>query len=109
MILLCATAENKPRRGQNLKGISGRRGEGERRGEAHESHGAAKFHAFLYPLAELGDTTGSSRCLCQPLLSAGASPREELSSKAESQDTWGNLSPEGSVGLPALQSRLDNS
>lgn len=109
MILPCAMAESKTRRGQNLKGTSGRRGEGERRREAHESHGAVKSCTFLYALAELGDTTGSSSCLCQPLLSAEASPREELSPRAESQDTWGNLSPEGSVGLPALQSSLDNS
>lgn len=33
----------------------------------------------LYPLAELGDTRRSSKHLCQHLLPAGASPREELS------------------------------
>ena len=76
---------------------------GEEKGKAGEKFTKAMSPkpSSLYPLAELGDTTGSSKRLCQPLLPAGASPREELSPRAESQETRGNLSSRGICGAPS--------
>lgn len=54
----------------------------------------------LYLLAELGDITHSSKCLCQPLLPAGAPPREELS-PGQSQETRRNLSIQGTCVAPS--------
>lgn len=49
--------------------------EGERR-EACESHGSLSPEpSSLYPLADPENATASSKCLCQPLLPPGASPR----------------------------------
>lgn len=59
----------------------------------------------LYPLADPGNATASSKCLCQPLLPPGASPRKNDPTRL-GHETRGPRATKGSVGLAALKGNL---